>query len=102
MCVCVSQCVCVCERESETGRQTDRQTDRQSNIRQDYPTPDFIVKVTTLRGSTRRSSLKGRERAVVSQTNIGTVSKATIRKLLRDEAESIWAFQAHRYHLELN
>ena len=29
------------------------------------------------RGSARRSSLKGRERAVVNQTNIGTVSKAT-------------------------
>ena len=29
------------------------------------------------RGSARRSSLKGRERAIVSQTNIGTVSKAT-------------------------
>ena len=29
------------------------------------------------RGSARRSSLKGRERAIVNQTNIGTVSKAT-------------------------
>ena len=33
------------------------------------------------RGSVRRSSLKGRERAIVSQTNIGTVSKATLGKL---------------------
>ena len=32
------------------------------------------------RGSARRSSLKGRERAIVSQTNIGTVSKATLGK----------------------
>ena len=30
------------------------------------------------RGSARRSSLKGRETAIVSQTNIGTVSKATL------------------------
>ena len=30
------------------------------------------------RGSARRSSLKGRERAIVSQTNIGTVLKATL------------------------
>ena len=30
------------------------------------------------RGSARRSSLKGRERAIVNQTNIGTVSKATL------------------------
>ena len=35
------------------------------------------------RGSTRRSSLKGRERAIVSPTNTGTVSKATLGKLLR-------------------
>ena len=35
------------------------------------------------RGSVRRSSLKGRERDTVSQTNIGTVSKATVGKLLR-------------------
>ena len=32
-----------------------------------------------IRGA-RRSSLKGRERAMVNQTNIGTVSKATLRK----------------------
>ena len=36
------------------------------------------------RGSAGRPSLKGRERAIVSQTNIGTVSKATLGKLLRD------------------
>ena len=30
------------------------------------------------RGSSRRPSLKGRERAIVNQTNIGTVSKATL------------------------
>ena len=35
------------------------------------------------RGSARRSSLKGRERAIVTQTNIGTVSKAKLGKLLR-------------------
>ena len=44
------------------------------------------------RGSARRSSLKGRERAIVSQTNIGTVSKATLEKLLRYGVERIWAF----------
>ena len=40
---------------------------------------------------------KGQERALVNQTNIGTVSNATLRKLLRDDV-----FQAHRYHLEPN
>ena len=44
------------------------------------------------RGSARRSSLKGRERAIVSQTNIGTVLKATLGKPLRDGVERIWAF----------
>ena len=46
------------------------------------------------KGSARRSSLKGRERAIVSQTNIGTISKATLGKLLRDGIKRIWAFQS--------
>ena len=33
-----------------------------------------------------------RERAIVSQTNIGTVSKAMLGKLLRDWVERVWAF----------
>ena len=44
------------------------------------------------RRSARRSSLNGRERAIVNQTNIGTVSKAALGKLLRDGVERIWAF----------
>jgi len=43
------------------------------------------------RGSALRSSLKGRERTIVNQTNIGTVSKATLGKLLR-YGERMWAF----------
>ena len=55
------------------------------------------------RGSAKRSSLKGRERAIVNQTNTGTVSKATLEKLLTDGvAERIWVFRAHRYCLELS
>ena len=56
------------------------------------------------KGSARRSSLKGRERAIVNQTNVGTVSKATLEKRLTDGAERInyGLFRAHRYHLELN
>ena len=41
------------------------------------------------RGSARRSFLKRRERAIVSQTNIETVSKAMLGKLLRDGMERI-------------
>ena len=44
------------------------------------------------RESARRSSFKGRERAIVSQTNSGTVSKATLEKRLINGVERIWAF----------
>ena len=44
------------------------------------------------KGSYRRSSLKGRERAIVNQRNIGTVSKAKLGKLIRDGVERIPAF----------
>ena len=47
----------------------------------------------TERGSARRSSLKGRERTIVNKTNIGTVSKATFGKRLRDGVERIWVFE---------
>ena len=42
--------------------------------------------------SVSRSSLKGRERAIVNQTNIGTVSKAMLGMLVRDGVDRIWAF----------
>ena len=43
----------------------------------------------------RRSSLKGRERTVVNQTNTGTVSKATSGKILRDGVERYMGFSEH-------
>ena len=56
------------------------------------------------RGSARRSSLKRRERAraFVNQTNIGTVSKATLGKLLRDGVESIIMGFSERIDIILN
>ena len=54
------------------------------------------------RGRARRSSIKGREMAILSQTNIGTVSKATLGELWRDGWSAYGLFQGHRYHLELN
>ena len=51
------------------------------------------------RGSARRPSLKGRQRAIVSQMSTGTVSKATLEKRLGDGVERIWA---NIYYLELN
>ena len=44
------------------------------------------------RGSGRWSTLKGRDRAIINQTNVGTVSLATLGRLLRDGVERIWAF----------
>ena len=39
-----------------------------------------------------RHSTQSRERCVFNQANIGTVSKTTLERLLRDGAESVWAF----------
>ena len=50
---------------------------------QGHHTIDRLEEIGVERGSARRYSLKGRERAIVSQTNIGTVSMATLGKLLK-------------------
>ena len=42
--------------------------------------------------SGRHSTLQGRQRSVFNQANIGTVSRATLGRLLRDGAERVWAF----------
>ena len=47
---------------------------------QGHHTVDRLEERGVDRGSSRRPSLKGRERAIVRQTNIGTVSKATLGK----------------------
>ena len=51
---------------------------------QGHHTTDRLEERGVERGSARRSSLKGRERAIINQTNIGTVSKAALGKLLRE------------------
>ena len=43
-------------------------------------------------GSGRNSTLQGQEQSVFNQANIGTVSRATLGRLLRDGAERVWAF----------
>ena len=58
---------------------------------QGHHTIDRLEERGMERGIARRPSLKGREKAIVGQTNIGTVSKATLGKLLRDGVERIWA-----------
>ena len=42
------------------------------------------------KGSGQHSTLQGRERSVFNQANIGTVSRATLGRLLRDGAERVW------------
>ena len=44
------------------------------------------------KGSGRHSTLKGRQRSVFNQANIGTVSRAALGRLLRDGEERVWAF----------
>ena len=58
---------------------------------QGHRTIDRLEERGVERGSARRSSLKGRERAIVNQTNIGTVAKAMLGKLVRDGVERLWA-----------
>ena len=48
------------------------------------------------KGICRHSTLQGRERAMFNQTNTGTVSRATLGRLLRDGVERGWAFPRAR------
>ena len=53
---------------------------------------DRLMERGVEKGSGRHSTLQGREWSVFNQTNIGTVSRATLGRLLRDGAERVWAF----------
>ena len=44
------------------------------------------------KGSDQHSTLQGREWSVLNKANIGTVSKATLGRLLRYGVERVWAF----------
>ena len=59
---------------------------------QGHRTIDRFEERDVERENARRSSLKVREMAIVSQTNFRTVSKAKFEKLLRDGVECIWTF----------
>ena len=43
-------------------------------------------------GSTQRSPLEGHTRDTVNQTNVGTISKATLVETSERQVEQIWAF----------
>ena len=60
--------------------------------RQEHHSIDRLKERGVGKGSGWHSTLQGRERSVVNHTNIGTVSRATLGRLLRDGAECICAF----------
>ena len=74
---------------SEVLRSLRHQLQAQS---QGHHTIDRLEERGVERGSSRRSSLKGQERVIVNQANIGTASKVKLGKLLGDRVERIWAF----------
>ena len=57
-----------------------------------HDTIDHLEERGVERESARPSSLKGRGRVIVSQTNIETVSKAKLGNLLWDDMKRKWAF----------
>ena len=63
---------------------------------QGHHATDLLEERGVERGIARRSSFKGRERAIVNQTNIGTVSKATLvlKANIRDIAHRVgWGWK---------
>ena len=60
--------------------------------RPEHHSTDHLKERGVEKGSSRHSTLQGQERSVFNQTNIGTVSRATLGRLLRDGVEHIWAF----------
>ena len=69
---------------------------------QGHHTIDRLEEKGMERGSARQSSLKGWERTIISQMNIGTVSKAMLGKLLRDGMEHIIMGFSERIDIILN
>ena len=60
--------------------------------RPEHHSIDHLEERGVKKGSGRHSTLQGRKRSVHNQTNIATVSRATLGRLLRDGAERVWAF----------
>ena len=110
--ICLDSCTC-CHTETEaadqiccltqsrctnnTHTQTHTHTHRGlrnflSTDKPEHHSIDRLKERGVEKGSGRHSTLQGRERSVFNQTNIGTVSRATLGRLLRDGAERVWAF----------
>ena len=68
-----------------------------------HHTIDRLEQRDVERAKARRSSLKGRERAIrVNQTNTGTASNVTLEKLLRDGVERVIMGFSERINTILN
>ena len=60
--------------------------------RSEHHSTDRLKKRGVQKGSGRHSTPQGRERSVFNQANIGTVSRATLGRPLRDGVERVWTF----------
>ena len=60
--------------------------------RPEYHSTDRLKERGAEKGSGRHFTIQGRERSVFNKANIGTVSRATLGRLLRNGAERVWAF----------
>ena len=70
---------------------------------QGHHTIDRLEERGVEKGIARRSSLKERERAIVNQMNIGTISKTALGKLLIEKGWGAYGLSpVYRYHFELN
>ena len=63
-----------------------------SRDKPEHHSTDRLKERGVKKGSCRHSTLQGRQRSVFNQENIGTVSRATLERLLRDGPERVWAF----------
>ena len=64
----------------------------QENDQAQHHSIDRLQERGVRKGSGRWLTLRGRDRTTFNQTNIGTISRPTLKRLLKDGAERIWAF----------
>ena len=64
----------------------------QANDQAQHHSIDRLQERGVRKGSGRWLTLKGWDRAIFNQTSIGTISRTTLQRLLKDGAERIWAF----------
>ena len=61
-------------------------------VRPEHHSIDRLKETEVEKGSGRQSTLQDGERSVFNQTDINTVSRVTLARLLRDGVERVWAF----------